>query len=50
MPDHEKPVSAPTPRIVLVRRKADLFATFVVALTVGAIASQVAVIIWLGTH
>lgn len=31
-------------------RKMDLFATFVLALTVGAIVSQVAVIIWLGSR
>lgn len=33
-----------------VPRKADLFATFVLALTLGAVASQVALVIWLGSR
>jgi len=38
------PSPAPTPR------KTDLFATFVLALTLGAIASQVLLVIWLGAR
>lgn len=38
----------PTPAAA--RYKTDLFAIFVLALTLGAVASQVALIIWLGSR
>jgi len=39
-------VVAPAP----VARKTDLFATFALALTLGAVAAQVVLVIWLGSR
>lgn len=49
----DKSASLPHPAMTPLepaRRKPDLFATFVGVITLGAVAGQLALIIWLGTH